>query len=200
VTLRAALLALCLAAAGGARAAQPEGSVAFETILAGGRQWGGVGARAGVPAAGFALLGRYRALELGPVLVGTANDRQDGFYLGLACGLSWAPTPMTRLRLLGEGGRHRAGVESAYAGLPTVSTNLAYAGARLTALHLFAVERSPVVLFAARVGLGLDVAIRTDLQHASVVPSAPPELPGGAAALELGGTLASVGVVAILEW
>jgi hypothetical protein len=208
-SLRSALriaFGLALAAApsiahpGAAFGNDPELSVGFEAVLAGGRQWGGVGARGGVPAAGFALLVRYRALEAGPVLFGSANDQQDGYYLALAGGLSWDPARWARLRATVEGGQHHVGAESAYAGLPLARARLAYGGARVTALAYADLPRSLLFFFARRIGVGLDAAVRWDLQRASVLPNVPPELAGSAAPVELGGTLAAVGFVSALEW
>ena len=199
----ALLLAALLPLAGGAqepgRVRSPvDRSVVLQVSLGGGGEWVAGEEATGV-AAGLDLLYHRGGLVLGPFLFGGGGKRHDSLWYGATAGWAVDPGPTTRLELLAEGGVHSLGLESDYAGEPTVRTSLPFLGVRGAAYVLAETYRNPLVAWARRAGLGLQVLARTDLRTGSLTRAVPPGIPPPAP-VKVGGQALAIALSMVLEW
>jgi len=153
-------------------------------------------------AAGFGLQLQWGPFLAGGLFEGAAGSRRDSSFLGLMAGGVVPIAPWAQLELAGEGGTHAIGFESEYAGVPTHHVRLPYLGVRAAVMAFADVQRSPVLLWARRVGFGLRAGLRTDLGGASLqVDGAPGTgLPQTSETIEVGGWGATLLFSTILEW
>jgi hypothetical protein len=148
---------------------------------------------------GFDLVIRRGQLGAGPFLDGGGGQTHDSAWLGLAAGWIVDPVKWARLELLGEVGAHSLGLESAYAGQPTVRTWLPFVGVRAGAYRFFETFRNPMVFWARRAGFGLQVLARTDVNTAALRRATPPEVQAPAQ-VKVGGPALAVSISTVLEW
>jgi hypothetical protein len=153
-------------------------------------------------AAGFGLQLQWGQVLAGALLDGAGGSRRDSSFLGLMAGGVLSLAPWAQLELAGEVGRHAIGFESEYAGVPTHYAHLPCLGVRAAVMAFADAQRSPVLLWARRVGFGLRAGLRADLGRASLqVEGAPGTgLPQTSETIEVGGWGATVLLSTILEW
>ena len=203
-----ALACACAGAASPARAgagepaaatAEPEWSVTARVLIGYGHERVAPTAPDGV-AAGFSILVRRGGVAAGPLFEAAAGGNRDSGYLGLAAGPVFDLAPWARIELLAEGGVHFLSVESDYAWQPPGRAVLPYLGGRAALLVLAKVVPGPLLLWARRAGVGLQVGVRTDLSRPTVRLSYPPELGRPPDAIGVGGGSLSVLLVVPVEW
>jgi len=173
-------------------------SIMLQISLGGGGEWV-ADDKAGSAVGGFDLLFHRGGLAFGPFLFGAGGDTHDGAWYGLAAGWAVDPGPSTRLEVLAEGGVHSVGLESDYAGEPTVRASLPFLGVRAAAYVFAETYQNPMVLWARRAGLGLQLLARTDLTTTSLTRATPPEVPAPAP-LKVGGQALAIVLSTVLEW
>jgi len=173
-------------------------SVMLQISLGGGGEWV-AGDEATSVAAGFDLLFHRGGLVLGPFVFGGGGKAHDSLWYGATAGWAVDPGPSTRLELLAEGGVHSLGLESEYAGEPTVRTSLPFLGVRAAAYVLAETYRSPLVAWARRAGIGLQVLARTDLRTSSLTRAVPPGIEPPAP-VKVGGQALAIAFSTVLEW
>ncbi|HSN90088.1 MAG TPA: hypothetical protein VLS93_02570 [Anaeromyxobacteraceae bacterium] len=178
---------------------EPELSVTAQLVLGWGHERVAPDAPDGVHS-GLSILVRRRGWAAGPLFEAAGGDAHDSAYLGLAAGAVVDPAPWMRVELLAEGGAHWIFVENPYAWQPSGRAALPYLGARAALLVLGHTFRSPMLLWARRAGVGLQIGVRTDLSRASVGLSYPPEMGLPPDVEDVGGSSLTALLVLPIEW
>ncbi len=180
-------------------AAEPDWSVTAQLLLGYSHERVAPTAPNGV-AVGLSILVRRGGVAAGPLFEGAVDGNRESAYLGLAAGAVFDLASWARIDVLAEGGVHLLTLETDYAWQPPGRAVLPYVGARAALLVLGKVVRVPLLFWARRAGVGLQVGVRADLSRPSVNLSYPPELGRPPGAVTVGGGSLSVLLVLPFEW